>query len=343
MEDLENMDWEELPPLPDVAAEMKKIRRSLRKRNFLIVCTCLILVAALAFGIIQYGIPALEQRYWDPNTSTYLEDTTDLELTLAAYTELFCPGYSIFSVESIKSGFATHSITVTFNYWNDYDKRLGITQQAAVLSKNELTFPVGFWDACTDDYLNTVGEGGLDYMASRTLSALREYPDYVHVLARVHFPEDLDTEEAISFCYTTDYRGSGRPIKYNVIWFNIRNSEKGEHLFPKCGFDPNFYGPSDWRLDSEYPYLDGYSGTASIDDHFMSMLRFLQDQLDKGTGFLPPDCSSESYYTDSLNYVEENGVMSYEAYVMGTPDALSQRYEKGAIDGILLCDAWISY
>lgn len=342
MDNFENMDWE--APAFDYSAEMKKIRKSLRKRNCLIVLTSLILVAALAFGIIQYGIPALEKQYWDPNTSTYAEGTSDLELTMKAYTELFCPGYESHQVESVKTGFATYSLTTTFTNWTDSFSKTGSADKGAVLCKGELTFPAGFWESCTNNEINQMNEDGIVYYTQYTLPVLKQYPDYIHVSAVVHFPEDLNLEQVMEFCATANSASKNQHSQGKVIWVSIRNGAGDENLYPNCGFDPNHFDRPEWDINSEYPYLDKYATHAdSIALHFKSMLQFLQNQLDKGTGFLPPNCKNESYYTDVLNYVEENGVMSNSACIIAAPDVLLNLYESGQIDGIVLSDAWISH
>lgn len=71
MENFENISWENPPSPAECKKELKKIRGSLRKRNSLIVLTSLVLAAALLFGTVQYGIPALESRYWDPRTVSF--------------------------------------------------------------------------------------------------------------------------------------------------------------------------------------------------------------------------------------------------------------------------------
>ena len=92
MENIEKNPWENLPSPADYQKELKKIRKSLRKRNTLIVLTRLVLAAARLFGTVQYGIPALESRYWDPRTVSFgTEKGTDLDMVLAAYTDLFSP------------------------------------------------------------------------------------------------------------------------------------------------------------------------------------------------------------------------------------------------------------
>ena len=343
MDNFENLEWETLPPPPDIAGEMKLIRKSLRRRNALIVCTSLILAAALAFGILQYGIPALEKRYWDPNTSTCREDTSDLELTIKAYTELFCFGTEALTVESVKTGFASYSITTNFSSWKDSFSKTDCVDKTATLIRGELTFPAGFWDM--GEYSSMLGydEDYVNDLTDFALKTLRDYPDYIHVRALVYFPKDLTPVGVRDFSHNARFIRN-RLSQFTVTWVNVRNGPEGETLKPACGYDPNLFGIVEWQINSDYPYLDKYSShenTVSL--HFKSMLQFLQDQLDKGTGFLPPECETETYYTDVLNYVEENGIWCDSAFVIASPDALLTLYEEGKIDAIVIGDAWISY
>ena len=343
MDNFENMEWDVLPPLPDAAKEMKKIRKNLRRRNIFTVFTCLILVAALAFGMIQYGIPALEKLYWDPNTSTYMDDTTDLELTVRAYTELFCPGTSAAAVEAVKTGFASYSLTTNFVSWQDSFAQTDTESRTATLSRGELIFPDGFWD-----FQHKLSQLGYDLSyfgayTEQTLNTLRDYPDYIHVRALVHFPNDLTPTGVREFSHKANFV-KNRLSQFTVTWVNVRNSSGEDGLYPPCGYDPNLWGPVEWRINSEYPYLDKYGTyTDTITLHFRSMLQFLQDQLENGTGILPPDCETETYYSDVLNYVEENGIWCDSASVISSADALISLYEEGKIDGIIITDAWVSY
>lgn len=99
MENKEELNWEDFSPAPDDPGELKKIKKSIRKRHWLTVLTSVVLVAVLIFGAIQYGIPALESRYWNPTESTYLEGIPDIELTMVTYNELFGMGQNILSID----------------------------------------------------------------------------------------------------------------------------------------------------------------------------------------------------------------------------------------------------
>lgn len=337
MDNFENLEWEASPPAFDYSAEMKKIRKSLRKRNFLIVCTCLVLVAALAFGFIQYGIPALEAQYWDPNTSTYVEGIPDLQLAIDVYTELFCPRYCSFPIKTVKTGFATYEISTYFSKWTHNDtvtNSIG-PSKSAVISKGELTFSAGFWDYGIDLPFNT--NAPVTFGVASAKNNLQKYPSYINVFAAITFPEDLSVYEAYDFYVEND----------GAIWFGVRTGDRYADPYPACGFAPHglFYDDYDdsFGRDSSYPFLLQGLSAQSTDVHFLSMLQFLQDQLDQGIGFLPPNCKNENYYNDVLHYVEENGVQVYGAYIICTPQELLDLYDSGSINGMALCDAWINY
>lgn len=340
MEDFENLEWE--APAFDYTTEMKKIRKSLRKRNFLIVCTCLVLVAVIAFGTIQYGIPALEKQYWDPNTSTYAENVPDLQLTMEAYTELFFPQYDLFTFEITDSGFATYDITATFSKWtsNNTISNSIESPRTAVLSKNELDFPAGFWEFTLDAPFNTVPIFE-EHWTNAALQSLKKYPEYINVLAAVTFPEDITVQN--SFEFSSNF---GKDSEYQSVWFVVRSGDSYETSYPACGYSVRMLSSihtEHFGRESEYPYLMNAPASSYMETHFKSMLRFLRDQQAQGTGILPPDCENESYYADVLDYVEENGVNVYGAYVISSPKALLDLYESGKISGIGLCDAWINY
>ena len=66
--------WEASIPPQDMKAELKAMRRNLRRRNWKIVAISVFLVLAILFSVVKLVIPALEKRYWDPTVCSYLED-----------------------------------------------------------------------------------------------------------------------------------------------------------------------------------------------------------------------------------------------------------------------------
>lgn len=345
-ENFEN--WEAAAPLPDAEAELKRIRRDIRKRNIRIVLVSLVLVAALLIGAVQFAVPAVEKLYWDPNTSTYLEDVPDLQLTMEVYTELFSPGYKVVSFDTVKTGFASHSISVCFSKWTDTDTLSLDAHRSAYLNKNELSLSDNFWGI---DPVGVFGYGQttksyLEENAYETKKTLEKYPEYIRVLASITFAEDMNMEQLEQFLNKLSlskdtYAGQG-----TLIWVNIRNADPSDKREYPSGFSPMSYiiGRDDpFGRDSAYPYLSSTlnAGSTAMETHFKSMLKFSQDQVDKGTGILPSNGYNPNYYQDVLDYVEENGVNALGGYIIATPQRLLDLMENDAISGVYLCDAWI--
>ena len=75
----------------------------------------------------------------------------------------------------------------------------------------------------------------------------------------------------------------------------------------------------------------------------MSLLQFSADQVENDTGIpAARDESNRDFYTDVLNYVEENGIFSYGCYVTGTPETFLALIESGAVSNVWIEDIWIA-
>ena len=114
MDNLENMDWEEIPSLPDNSDELKTIRKSLRKRSTATVLTCFLLAGALILGVF-----CAERHFLHPDSNTLgIEYANDLSMAMIAYSELFSPSQTVTGLTYEKTGFASYSLTVQM--WENY-------------------------------------------------------------------------------------------------------------------------------------------------------------------------------------------------------------------------------
>ena len=131
--------WEESEPAEAPVGELKQVKKSLRRRNILLVLTSLVLTAAIALGVVQYGIPMAESRYFDPTQATWSEEKTDLELALECYYILFST-YQLFAgVEPAQdTGFAAWSVEFSC-VEGEQDGRT--IYRTATVDKNEIHFP----------------------------------------------------------------------------------------------------------------------------------------------------------------------------------------------------------
>ena len=323
---------EELPQ-----ADMKKVRRNLRKRNALIVLTSLILAAAMLLGTVHLAIPALESRYASPETYTYNEYHSDMNLALIAYADLFSPSQKIYNLKSVKTGFAAYNLTVSQWHADDHGDQSYLT---AYLEKGELTFPEGFWDYVPSNILERATypfsymDGEFD---RRTRESLEQLPGYVQVTAAVSFPEDLSMEELIAFRTSLE--------EGYMDWIGIRTSPLDTQMYPLAGMKPFSGGLVVDCLNDEYPYFDIHGSKATpeiLEAHFKALLTFSQDQYHAGTGIEVINFQGDSFYQQALDYIEENGVYAYGCFVSGPPQLFLDLLDSGAASQVWIQSARIS-
>lgn len=318
--------------------EMKQVRKNLRRRNVLIVLTSLVLVAALLLTTVYIGIPAAESRYWDPAQNSYgMTYCEDLELMLAAYTELFCPDVNLVSVTSDRTGFARYDITI--QYWDA--NRGGDSRYAfGTINKGVLDIPQGVLRHC---YINIFDRATSPFYPAPknwkkiVTEKLEQLPEYITVTVAVSFPEDKSMKELLTF---RDSLENG-----SIGWAGIRTAPDTEQLLPLCGMNPFSGGVVRSEINDHYPSFDLTTDSITPENlatHFQSLLRFSADQVAAGTGIDEKYTIHESYYTQALEYVTENGVYSYGCYVSASPAAILALIESDAVSQVWIEDIWIS-
>lgn len=319
--------------------EIKQVRKSLRRRNALIVLTSLVLAAAILLGVVYIGIPAAESLYWNPATTSYgTEYCTDLELMLAAYTELFCPEINIAGVTESKSGFASYDISI--RYWDAY-RGGDIIFVNSTIEKGKLELPMGSLTHCAINIFDraTYPFYGADESKQQSVyDKLSSLPDYVTVVAAVSFPEDKTIEEILAF--QNSLTGG------EIGWAAIRTSPLDQQVLPLCGMSISHWGSVRKEVNDYYPCFEmktPENTPENLEAHFKSLLRFSADQVAKGTGIPEEYQTGRCFYTDALQYVEENGIYSYGCYVRGTPETFLALIESGAVSQVRIADIWIGF
>lgn len=331
--------WEEEAPIPAAPVEeMKQVRKNLRRRNALIVLTSLVLAAALLLGTIYLGIPAAESRYWNPSKNSYnMTYCDDLELMLAAYTELFCTDINLVSVASDQSGFARYDITI--QYWDA--NRGGDSHFAfGTIDKGVLDIPQGVLRHCP---INIFDRATYPYYPApenwkkNITEKLKQLPEYMTVTAAISFPKDKSMADLMAF---RDSMENG-----SIGWIGIRTAPETEQLLPLCGMNPFSGGVVRSEINSHYPYFDMTAESITpekLETHFQALLQFSADQVAAGTGIDERYTIHESYYTQALDYVTENGVYSYGCYVSASPAAILALIESGKVSLVNIEDIWIA-
>jgi len=332
-------------PLPDPEAELKAIRGNLRRRNLKIVLTSVVLVLAILAAAVKFAIPALEKQYWDPTVCTYLENVTDLELTMAAYNALFGHGKYLLSVDIQKQGFADYSVNAVFAEQKTINAQGDLSYRFASLTKGELLCPPNFWrDGIPGTFVRSITpemtqKNRVQNRWART--TLDSLPQYIQVYASVTFPEDQSMEELLQMTYKY------LPDEALFTWAILQNCDAADDPVFPCGIPLSGvqvqsarYSPGFWN-GTEYCklFVEPFHNSGSdIEQHVKSMLKFSADQLQKGTGILPPG-DDPDYYTKTLDYMEEKGVKAYGCYVIARPETLLAMMDEGMI--VCLLDARI--
>lgn len=369
--------WEkEMPPVPEAMPEMKQLHAKLRRRNILLILTCLLLVAAIAAAVAAYIAPRMEEKqqqqvqqqvqqevapqvqqqledkekaiaaenakYWDPTLHTYSERYSDLHLTMDCYTEMHLFSFREVSVETpIRTDIGTYQIPIRYVRHGKYDPRYLQT----TLEKDVFTFPPELDDGLYQNlfgYMSSLPPGDVviitpdsvleeiarsyDYNTER----LAQLPDYFFVVADVTFPDFMDMEQFLAFYEF--YKE-----KLNIGWVGIR---KGAGL-GLCGMSPftHLNGVEDVE---GYPHLQlAYDAVTAenLEQHFKSMLRFAQDQLNKGCGIARYE--DPYFYSDVLDFVEEYGVYTYGCRITTTPGMLLELLESGVINHTVVLETYI--
>lgn len=328
--DIFETQWEQgLPP----ENEMKQIRRTIRKRNWRIIIISVVLAAAILLISVFGIVPVVEQLYWNADEYSY-GHRSDLEASLYAYTELFNPGYTTAKVNYRHTGFASYDLEIhLFSRTGQESRSVG-----GSLSRNRLE---------VDDFINnrTSAQNGflrktlpfptLDQALTDSVRAqLEELPGYIRVEASLSFREDITMEELVAFKEEYPYMW--------ITWIAIRATEPTTEWTPLCGMSPfNYSNPVFDGMYKDYPYFNpsNVHDAGQAEQHFKALLQYSADLAEKGRGIAPYD--DWEIYQNALEYVEENGVMSYGVVVMATPEYLLEVMDHELISFVDLTDAWI--
>lgn len=372
--------WEkEAPPTPEAIPEMKQLHAKLRRRNILLILTCLLLVAAIAAAVAAYIAPRMEEKqqqqvqqqvqqevapqvqqqledkekaleeenakYWHPDDHTYLETDSDLNLALECYAELrLIDYYSLDFVNAVQTDVGTYQLSLHANKWtsNDTDYLLGI------LEKDVLTLPKEL-DIRYSYFLSALNNSPIDFHETEhgkeELENCRSYyQEYLSILPDyIKVSADIAFPKSLNMEQLLEFNAMledmGSRKASFISWVGIRTDQLGV-----CGMTPFSRGSYGEDPSEEYPLLRSWEmrdSAENLEQHFKSLLAFTQDQIDQGR-----DISAKNepswYYGAALDYVEENGVYAYGCRIVTEPRVLLELMERGIITYVTVWDYWIS-
>lgn len=318
--------WEEPAPAEAPAGELKQVKKSLRRRNLLLVLTSLVLTAAIALGVVQYGIPMAESRYFDPTQATWSEEKTDLELALECYYILFSTRQLFTGVEPAQdTGFAAWSVEFSC-VEGEQDGRT--IYRTATVDKNEIHFPRDTLRFIAPEYfempmLGFSREYLLEYMPDYVSTILRDVEEDDSVLAAITFAEDLTAEQMMKL---------QRQAGCIFHWAGVRTKKGLPLTEPLIGVQLS-QGREDCGVNAAYPDLEcGIPTEYNLESHFRSLVTYCRD-YQKNTmdiGIL----EDPEYFDKVLSYLDENGMTFYGCFASGDAEAFLWMAENGYISDI---------
>lgn len=330
---------EQMEPLPEPEETseepLRKIRKSLRRRNSRLALAAAVLAVVLLL-LANWGIlPLFDAFFFDPEQSTICEDASDFDLLMKYQMELHHPGAGYFGSYTERTGIGRYTVSLhLFNPVNGY------SFVDAELDKGELTFS---GDYLRDGYVPTVNIFAWEGLYSRAdwqdermeaaIEKVKALPDYVDVTATVSFGENLTMEELlelrnrhpeVTFWWAGVVCSSSVPTGVLLQSQGAGFGEAANEVYPALEID--------WEDSIE-------SEAELYEEHFRSMLRLMNAHPD-----LVKLLNADGYanYSYILHEVEADGIKVYGVYVSAAPSDLLALMEEEITTDLWLQSAEIT-
>lgn len=370
----DGMEFEASTPAPDgeTPEELKKIKKSIKKRNWRLIASAVAVVAVLALFMQFAAKPLLNQMFYDPQNSTYDKRTSDFGICLSAYTELHFPGKQFYSLITENTGIGSYDLTIV----RGDSLTVGLEYLPARMQRGKLTLPQEFWknpmsNAFTRG-VSYLGAEGTNESLSDTIAYLKKLPDYVKVKASLSFRKDLSMEELAALqmqdentlpilwvavrntkYYTNANMGgqaTGASVDATAATIET-NDEFPSQLLPQIGFEPQGTGIffsqinnsyPDFEIGNSLPVTDSQKKGALYESHFKTLLRVMADHPDF-LKVLEPNGDLDTYYQTVQSFIADNGIKTYGVTVLGSPSDILRFCDQAGIEGIFVEELTFSH
>lgn len=275
--------------------------------------------------------PIMDMFYYNPQEKIN-EFSTVMDLDLNVFTELHFPGvYNGFN-EYEKLGFGKYKVNINqHSYFKESDSKV----YSATIDKNKLEINNEFYEYLPIHSFTRDTVPFYQYPSDnddKQIEELKKLPEYIKVEANVSFSKDLNMDEVVELMGKAGM---------NYHWIGIRSSDLETQDLTHIGMSPQGAGAvyGDESFDSKkYPYLDikgeNNKDGKMLQTHFQSMLKYMSEN--KAFGKLAMNKKTNVYYKNVLEYVNQNGVLSYGMVVSATQKELLELRENPLVEGIYI-------
>ncbi|GEK91656.1 anti sigma factor C-terminal domain-containing protein [Alkalibacterium kapii] len=352
----------------NTGSETKNINKVVNRRLRKVILISVLTVILLYVGIF-YGLSSIvDQFYFDPTEVTQSDEEdfteTDFNFDMDALISLNMPGYvnGSFTIEESK-GFGVYETGYFLKNLFTQDDKLHLVDIKRGQPQNfygnvfdsipRFSINNGFSDVYSpypeeaSDHSVEIKEKFKQRFNNKTVEYMEELNDLSYVSMTIAFKEDLTMKEL--------YQLTEEHPELDFKWAGVRTTEPGtrwrdDQPMHLIGFVPdiNAEPSSDMEPDPEkYPlfslndvWIDASGASEDFfpeayKTHFTSRLKWLKDR-EEFVEIFDHNAEKTEFYTDALNYVEDNGVETYGVLVYGTAEAFSESIEEIPYDRLVI-------
>ena len=350
--------------------ELKKIQSAVNRRLWKMVGICAAILLGAGALVYYVGLPAYNRQFYDPLAAvegvpdiregkteaneTYINSFSPLYLSASAFTELHCPGSTVFSAEAEPLGFGAYHVRISsvhaFDGQKDFTcKVVKGEQQQGINRQWFFKTPLAgvFYERGPDEVV-FVDDNGAEHREQQADSrelyrdALPDLPKSAQISAYISFPQDVTLEELLKL--------EEEWADCSINWAAVRTSDSS--YYRQMGFAMNNGGqilePTE-EFEAMFPAISllgrnkyGETDAELLKEHFRSLLRYMSHQEDFLKALCAVNGHSAKDYKEALNYIDENGIGVYGVYVIGSKEGIMALEQRPEVNSFMIEDIKLS-
>lgn len=323
-----NLDFEKDILEESTTKETTFVKKSVNKKLRKVILASVSIVFLTLFIIFCIISPIINNLYYDPSKKTVGKDHQDLYFDLKVITELNYPGYVLTGHTGTENlGFGTHNI-----YFQRENLFTGETKEINTKIKrnrkiglNQDFFPEDYFGFYVIKQRSLSEDKYFEEQRERVINHIKELNPVSYVSAYIIFKNDLSMDEFYELSRKYEDKIAFKWVAVRTQNEKVRAGDNGEPASYMFGFNPNYNDGSitaDKPDKSKYPNLQlvdwatdennnkKFDMSEAYTTHFTSLLKYMNDR-EKTVTALDHNKFKTEYYSDSLQYIEKNGVRTY--------------------------------